>query len=132
MTFKSRIALVVLAVVAQFLMLGNVHGQETRSSEETVDDVVVGPEQGGMSLVSLSPWVVDGEVIGAVAGYVYEDRKSERPADYWEVYDKEGNLLAVSWFDKQGIRKTAVDRGIAEEKDELEGVFVLIIEGEVT
>jgi hypothetical protein len=36
----------------------------------------------------------------------------------------------LTWFDKFGIQRTAVDRGIVEEADKLEGVFVVILEGE--
>jgi len=82
-----------------------------------------------MSLVSFSPWVVEGEVLGTMAAYVYTDVTTERPADYWELYDKNGDLLAVSWFDKSGVQKTAVDRGILEEKDRLEGILVVVLTG---
>jgi hypothetical protein len=54
---------------------------------------------------------------------------TERPADYWELYNNQGSLVAVSWFDKFGIRRTAVDRGIVEEQDHLEGVFVIVSDG---
>jgi hypothetical protein len=66
-----------------------------------------------------------------VATYVYDDVTTERPADYWEIYNQDGELLAVSWFDSLGIRKTAVDRGIVEEKDKLEGVFVVVLDGDL-
>jgi hypothetical protein len=85
-----------------------------------------------MRLVSFDPWVVEGEVMGAVATYVYDDVTTERPADYWEIYNQDGELLVVSWFDRLGIRKTAVDRGIVEEKDKLEGVFVVVLDGDLT
>ena len=52
--------------------------------------------------------------------------------NYWELYDKQGNLLVVSWFDKFGIQRTAVDRGIVEEKDQLEGIFVIVVDGDST
>ena len=45
------------------------------------------------------------------------------PADYWEIYNQNGELLAVSWFDGHGVRKSAVDRGIVEEKDQARGNF---------
>ena len=64
--------------------------------------------------------------------YVYNDVTTERPADYWELCDKEGNLLAVRWFDRFGILRTAVDRGIVEEKDKLEGIFVVVLDGDLT
>ena len=83
-----------------------------------------------MSLVSFQPWVVEGEVLGAVAEYVYDDVTSERPIDRWELYDKEGNLLALTWFDRFGIERTAVDRGIVDEKDQLEGIFVMVVDGD--
>ncbi len=67
--------------------------------------------------------------MGEVATYVYDDVTTERPADYWELYDKQGNLLAVSWFDRFGIRRTAVERGILENEDKLEGNFVVVLDG---
>ena len=82
-----------------------------------------------MSLVSFDPWVVEGEVLGTLAAYVYDDVTTERPADYWELYDKKGDLLAVGWFDRFGIQRTAVDRGIVEKGDELEGIFVVVLDG---
>jgi hypothetical protein len=54
---------------------------------------------------------------------------TERQVDYWELYDKEDNLLAVGWFDKFGIQRTAVDRGIVEQGEKLEGVFVVVLDG---
>jgi len=36
---------------------------------------------------------------------------------------------AVGWFDRFGIRRLAVDRGL-EDEDKLEGVFVLLSEGD--
>jgi hypothetical protein len=83
-----------------------------------------------MRLVSLEPWVVEGNTLGLVASYVYDDVTSGRPADCWEIYNRVGELLAVTWFDSHSVRQTAVDRGIVEEKDELDGVFVLIVDGQ--
>ena len=83
-----------------------------------------------MTLVSFQPWVVEGEVLGTIAAYVYNDVTTERPADYWELYDKNGDLLAVSWFDRSGVQRTAVDRGILAENDRLEGVFVVVVTGD--
>jgi hypothetical protein len=74
--------------------------------------------------------MVEGEVFGVLAGYVHKDVSTQQAVDYWELYDGAGDLLAVTWFDKFGIQRTAVDRGIVEEADKLEGVFVVILEGE--
>jgi hypothetical protein len=92
--------------------------------------MVAAPEHHDMSLVSFYPWVVEGEILGSIAAYVYDDVTTERPADYWELYDKNGDLLAVSWFDKSGVQRSAVDRGILEEKDRLEGVLVVVLTGD--
>ena len=45
-----------------------------------------------------------------------------------------GYHIGVPATEDEGIRiiRTAVDRGIIEEKDQLEGVFVLVIEGDLT
>jgi len=67
--------------------------------------------------------------LGTLAAYVYSDVTTERPVDYWELYDKQTNLLAASWFDRFGIQRTAVDRGIVEEEDKLEGIFVVVLDG---
>ena len=52
------------------------------------------------------------------------------PVRAQEIYNQNGELLAVSWFDGHGVRKSAVDRGIVEEKDQLEGTFVLVVDGD--
>jgi hypothetical protein len=69
-------------------------------------------------------------VLGAVAVYVYADVGTKRTADYLELYDKEGDLVGASWFDRFGIQRTAIDRGIMEEEDKLEGVFVVVLDGD--
>jgi hypothetical protein len=67
-------------------------------------------------------------MLGAFA--VYDDARTKRPADYFEVYDSNGDLLAVGWFDRFGIQRMAVDRGLIEKGDELEGVFVSLLDGD--
>ena len=59
------------------------------SDNATAGDELL-PDRNSMSmrLVSFDPWVIEGEVMGAVAAYVYDDVTTERPADYWELYDK--------------------------------------------
>ncbi len=98
------------------------------SDNATEQEIVIGPERDDMTLVSFQPWVLEGEILGAVGAYVYDDITTERPADYWELYDKDGNLLAISWFDKFGIQRTAIDRAILEEEDMLDGIFVVVVD----
>ncbi|MBI2359885.1 MAG: hypothetical protein HYV04_13485 [Deltaproteobacteria bacterium] len=85
------------------------------------------PEKDRLILVSFVRLTVEGEIVGGAAEY--DDTTTERPADYLELYDSAGDLVAVSWFDRFGIERTAIDRGLLEEAGELEGVFVLLLEG---
>jgi hypothetical protein len=136
MTFRNKIYVTIFGIlefIAVLFLLGLVAARAAEASDNAGEqEIVAGPEQHQMRLVSFDPWVVEGEVMGAVATYVYDDVTTERPADYWEIYNKDGELLVVSWFDRLGIRKTAVDRGIVEEKDKLEGVFVVVLDGDLT
>ena len=136
MTFRNKIyatIFVIIEFIAVLFILGFVAATAAEARDNaTKQEVVTGPEEHDMSLVSFEPLVIKGELIGALATYVYNDVTTERAADYWELCDKEGYLLAVRWFDRFGILRTAVDRGIVEEKDELEGIFVVVLDGDLT
>ena len=131
MTFRNKIYLTIFAILefmAVFLFLG-IAAKAAEANDPATQEMVEGPEQHPLNLVSFQPWVVEGEIFGLVAAYLYDDVTTDRPTDYWELYNNQGSLLAVSWFDKFGIRRTAVDRGIVEEEDELEGIFVIVSDG---
>jgi hypothetical protein len=104
---------------------GNVLGKQILQTA-TVPGRVPGKER--FNLVSISAFTVGGETIGSVARY--DDPATERPADYLELYDQGGDLLAVGWFDQFGIERTAVDRGLVENADKPEGVFVVLLDGD--
>lgn len=135
MTLKNKIYLI-LFILLEFVSLlfflgfvaarsleasGNVPGQEISPPASV-------PEQHDLTLVSFSPLVVEGKIVGTVAAY--HDPTTERPVDYWEFYDSEGGLMAVDWFDRFGIERMAVDRGLLEDEDKLEGVFVVLPQGD--
>jgi hypothetical protein len=131
MAFTNKISFLILAIVAQLIFFGTARaGHLQRQENFTEQASVTSPEHDEMTLVSSEPLMVQGEVLGVLAGYVYKDVSTQRAVDYWELYDQSGDLLAVSWFDKFGIQRTAVDRGIIEEADKLEGVFVVLLDGE--
>jgi hypothetical protein len=131
MAFRNKVYFIVLGMVVQLLFFTDIRAEEVQPGDNaTGQESVTAPEQHEMSLISFQPWVVEGEVLGAVAEYVYDDVTTERPADYWELYNREGELLAIRWFDRFGIKRTAVDRGIVEEKDQLEGIFVVVLDGD--
>jgi hypothetical protein len=86
-------------------------------------------EQHELTVLSVAPLVIGDNTVGLITAY--DDPATDRPADYFELYDKTGgNLLAVSWFDRFGIERTAVDRGVLEGADALEGIFVVLIDGD--
>ena len=81
-----------------------------------------------LTLKAVSPFVAEGKIVGVLAAY--DDVTTKRAVDYWEVYDSETHLLVVCWFDRFGIERTAVDRGLLGDEAELEGAFVRFIEGD--
>jgi len=48
----------------------------------------------------------------------------------FELYDNDGDLVAVGWFDRFGIQRMALDRGLVEGSEELQGVFVTVANGD--
>ena len=81
-----------------------------------------------MNLISFSAVVADGDTVGSLA--VYDDPRTERPEDYIELHDKDGLLVAVGWIDRFGIERIAVDRALLENRDDLHGTFVTVVDGE--
>ena len=131
MATRNKLYFTILAIVAQLWLFADVRAGELQAATNAAgQETAAGPEAHDMSLVSFQPWVVEGQVLGALAEYVYDDVTTQRPTDYWELYDKQGELLAISWFDRFGIQRTAIDRGIVEQKNQREGVFVVVLDGD--
>ena len=129
MALRNKIRLIILGILIQLFLFSGLRAGEIPPGENGSKQEVSGPEQHQMTLVSFEPWVFEGEVLGLVVAYSYDDVTTDRPTDYWELYNNQGSLVAVSWFDQFGIRRTAIDRGIVEEEDRLEGVFVIVSDG---
>ena len=87
-----------------------------------------GPKERPLTLVSFFPSIVGGKTVGEVL--VYDDPATKRPADYFKLYDRAGDLVAIGWFDRFGIRRMTVDRGFLDGTDDLEGVFVSLVGGD--
>jgi hypothetical protein len=113
---NSKNKVIVIMVIAWLFISGPVGA----------DSITIN-EQAYLTEVALSPLFVGGEIVGLVA--VYDDATTARPADFLQVYDNAGHLLVIGWFDKFGIQRMAVDRGLLEG-DKLEGVFVVMSDGE--
>ena len=129
MAFRNKIHFIILGIVAQLLFFSEVRADELRPNAS--EQEIVTAAHHNMTLVSSQPWVVEGgEVWGTLAAYVYDDVTTKRPADYWELYGSTGDLVAISWFDRFGIQRLAVDRGLIDESDKLEGTFVVFLDGD--
>ena len=132
MQSKNKIYFIVLGLVAQLFFFEYVAMEPLEAGDnlsgQEISLAALALEEHHLTLVSFSQLVVEGEIVGAVAAY--HDPATKRPVDYWELYNSEGGLSAVGWFDRFGIQRTAVDRGLLEGEDKLEGVFVLLSEGD--
>jgi len=80
-----------------------------------------------MNLISLTPVVSSDRIVGRLA--VYDDPRTARPEDYIELYDNGGQLVAVGWIDRFGIQRISVDRALLENRDDLRGVFITVVDG---
>ncbi len=134
-TIRGLLAAVLLGgPLGLFLSLpsGSIHAEPMRLTENLRKETVLlppsAPERGQLILVSFVRITPEAEVIASVAAY--DDPQTRWSVDYTELYDEAGDLLLVSWVDKFGIRRTAMDRGLLqEEASMLEGILVLIQEG---
>jgi hypothetical protein len=134
MSFKSRIrvTLMILGFVVGLFLLDYLptkaaEAADTSAQQEIFFSTSV-PEQNHLRPISILPVTVEGEIVGCVA--IYDDPTTQRSEDYLELYKNAGELVAISYFDSYGIERTAVDRGLLEDREELEGVFVVLLDGE--
>lgn len=129
MKFKSIILAVVL--LGGLAMWGAVPTPASASSYQSFERELLPlwvSEPQGLTTLGAAPLVVGGRTIGILIAY--DDASTGRAADYLELYDNTGQLIAVSWFDRFGIERVAVDRGLVDQKAGLDGVFVVFLEGE--
>lgn len=122
----SRLVGVAILLVA--IAVGSVQGAEI-GSQAKFTGLSVGLHQTPLTLVSLSPVIANGQAAGAIA--IYDDPTTGRPADYIEVLNREGVVVMVSWFDSFGIERLVVDRALLDGGQELEGVIVAVVNGEI-
>jgi hypothetical protein len=134
MSFKRRLYLVIfmiLAVAGELFWLGYVAAGTVEAADVVAREVLVPaslPNLERLNLLSVQPVTVEGQRVGRV--FVYDDATTKRSADYLELYNNTDNLVAVGWFDRFGIERVALDRGLLREAHKLEGVFVVLLEGD--
>jgi hypothetical protein len=127
---KAKIVVTVVSLFAPLFLVTPIHSDLIQTNDRTSQEIfsALATEQHSLTLVSFSPLVVEGKTLGEVL--IYDDPTTKRPVDYFELYDSTGDLVAVGWFDQFGIQRVAVDRGVLERGDEVEGVYVFFLEGD--
>ena len=131
MKFKNKSYFIILEFVGLLLFLGFFTTKSLEADDALEPEALLttaGLDHPSLTLVSFSSLVIAGNTVGKVL--IYDDPTTKRPADYFELYDTDGDLLALDWFDRFGIQRMAVDRGLLEKTLKLEGVFVLLLEGD--
>lgn len=102
-----------------------VHAVDAAPKTRTVSVVGEAPQR-PLKVIQSSPLMAGNTKIGTAV--LYDDPSTRRTAHYLELYDEEGGLVAVSWFDRFGIQRIAVDRAFVDGAEKLEGVFVAIVD----
>ena len=130
MQFQSKFLVMVLGLFTQLFFAAPIHSDPVQSTHHTVREMfsASAPERHSLTLIAFSPLVVKGQTLGEVL--VYDDPATKRPMDYFELYESTGELVAVGWFDRFGIQRIAVDRGMLENGDKVEGAFVFFADGD--
>ena len=127
MPLKTKAFFMLIILMAQLYPMAYSHAEPLPTTTSPIQDyrAVSLPEKDRLTLMSIVEVTVGREILGAIAAY--DDAATARSADYLELYNNAGALLAVTWFDRFGIERLAVDRALAEDTNKLEGVFVLVI-----
>ena len=73
MAIRNKIRLIILGILIQLFLFSGLRAGEIPPEENGSKQEVSGPEQHQMTLVSFEPWVVEGELLGLVAAYTYDD-----------------------------------------------------------
>ena len=85
------------------------------------------PQYQSLTPIAVVTVTVQGATLGQMV--IYDDAKTERRGDFAAIHSRSGHLVGLTWFDRFGIQRTAVDRGLLEA-DEPQGVFVVVLEGD--
>ena len=118
-----------LAASILFILIAAAGGNATESAPGNRDLLsALDLPQRPSSLMKYSPVVAAGVRLGMAV--VYDDPATRRSGDYLEFYDGEGGLVAVSWFDRFGIQRIAVDRAFVDGEARLAGVFIAVVDGD--
>jgi hypothetical protein len=135
MSFSNKIfffGFVILLLIGELLLLAYLAPSALEAAETVtvpyVANSTVRPDPRPLTAMSVYRVIVEGKIVGNVI--VYDDPTTSRPADYFELYGSEVDLVAVAWFDRYGIPRLAVDRGLFESRHQLQGELVVVLNGD--
>jgi len=114
--------------LAVLLTTTAVKADSLQLAENPFGGTTVVPEKQNMKLIGFVAPKVSSGIAGGMA--VYDDAATKRIGDYAEIYNPKGALIAIIWFDQFGILRTAIDRGVVLHKKDVEGVLVLVMNGD--
>ena len=87
------------------------------------------PDVGSYVAAAYNRIFIDGQLQALIA--LYDDPRTERPIDYAEMYENDGDLLGIAWYDGFGILRIAVDHGLTTESPEhVSGVLLFDPDGD--
>jgi len=124
--FAASLILGLFAIVFILLAAAPLHSEDYLSDDSS--GTITPPDPNKLHVVAMST-VTSGSEMRAIV--VYDDPATNRPVDYIAMYSPSGELLALSWYDRFGIERMAVDRGLLENTDRPEGIFVAFSTGAV-
>ena len=128
MNLKVKILAIFFGVSVYVTAINVARAEPMGTDDMSSQSVPTPPEKSPLIAVSVTPLLIGARTLGQVV--LYDDPATARPADGFEVYDSAGNLLAIAWFDRFGIRRLTVDRALVQSGDEPEGIFVWVVDGE--
>jgi hypothetical protein len=129
--FTSRLFVLIVSLCTQLSFAAPLHSEVRIADGALAQEAPVPisePKERPLTLISSSRLIVEGKTVGEVL--VYDDPTTKRPADYFELYNSTGDLVAIGWFDRFGIRRMILDRSLLDGTDGLEGVFLFLVEGD--
>jgi hypothetical protein len=127
---KYKAALAAFVLLELFAIVFILLAAAPLYSEDYLSDDAAGmvkpPDPNKLDIVGMTT-VASGNQLRAIV--FYDDPGTSRPVDYIAMYSPAGDLLALSWYDRFGIERMAVDRGLIENSGHPEGTFVAFLTG---
>ena len=127
---KVAVALL-LSALGELVLLANpgfTESHEIVTIEENGRWAEIELNRASLNFVRIVRVISERETVGIIA--IYDDPKTTRTDDYLELRDDAGQIVAVTWFDRFGIRRLTLDRGFLNDAAKFERIFVTLVSGE--